>query len=505
MSDRDNNPAIQMVESDPLGSWKFVSSLIISGVTVMLCIKSGFPKFHAVLIFFPVFRIVKAITNNDCCKFFAGISALILFPILTGSENIIQNTIRNAVKIPGTGDKGYSVIAGIVLTVLFSVIMLISSLIGKVLPEIKLPKNVYKKVLVVIFSFGWIMAMVALYCGIAFCNGRFINLPGIINFLLPGILAAISISALKKMSRQVREAADLPAAGKRLVAAGDGGKSDSTGSEVGKLEDRPKTKLADVAGMDEVKKQIRLRLIEPVKNPELAEKYGLKTGGGVLLYGPPGTGKTFIARAVAGELDLPFYMITAADVFGKYVGESEKNIRELFINARKNPLSVVFIDELEVLFGKRTENIHETTQKVISVILQELDGVSQNKNPMLLMGATNTPWKVDEAFLRPGRFDILAFVDLPDLAARKQILKSAFKQGKLPMEEGLIDYIAENTKRYSGADLNGVVMKMRQDAYDSKAGIYSMDMAYQILLKTVPTSTGDLLKQIRQWEKERRA
>ena len=257
--------------------------------------------------------------------------------------------------------------------------------------------------------------------------------------------------------------------------------------------------------MDEVKKQIRLRLIEPVKNPELAEKYGLKTGGGVLLYGPPGTGKTFIARAVAGELDLPFYMITAADVFGKYVGESEKNIRDLFVNARKNPLSVVFIDELEVLFGKRTENIHETTQKVISVILQELDGVSQNKNPMLLMGATNTPWKVDEAFLRPGRFDILAFVDLPDLAARKQILKSAFKQGKLPMEEGLIDYIAENTKRYSGADLNGVVMKMRQDAYDSKAGIYSMDMAYQILLKTVPTSTGDLLKQIRQWEKERRA
>ena len=119
------------------------------------------------------------------------------------------------------------------------------------------------------------MAMTALYCGITFCNGRFINLPGSINFLLPGILAAISISALKKMSRQVRESADLPVTGKKLVAVVNGKRNDPSGSEVGKLEDRPNTKLADVAGMDEVKKQIRLRLIEPVKNPDLAEKYGL--------------------------------------------------------------------------------------------------------------------------------------------------------------------------------------------------------------------------------------
>lgn len=504
MSEPDNN-AVTQIESDPLGSWKFVSSIIIGGVTVMLCIKSGWTAFYAILVFFPVCRMVKAIINNDSSKFFAGISTLILFPVLTGSEGIIQNAVRNAVKIPGLNDNGYTVIARIVLTVLFFVIILISSLIGKTLPEIRLPKAAYKKILIVIFSLNWFMAMIALYCGIAFCNGRFINLPGIINFLLPGILAAISISALKKMIRNVNEFAGKNTAGKQMVPASTGSGSDTSAGETGKLEDRPKTKLADVAGMDEVKKQIRLRLIEPVKNPKLAEKYGLKTGGGVLLYGPPGTGKTFIARAVAGELDLPFYMITAADVFGKYVGESEKNIRELFANARKNPLSVVFIDELEVLFGKRTENIHETTQKVISVILQELDGVSQNKNPMLLLGATNTPWKVDEAFLRPGRFDILAFVDLPDIEARKQILKSAFKQGKLPLEEGLIDYIAENSKRYSGADLNGVVMKMRQDAYDSKAEMYSLDMAYEILLKTTPTSTGDLLRQIKQWERERKA
>ena len=146
MSEPDNN-AVTQIESDPLGSWKFVSSLIISGVTVMLCIKNGWEVFYAVLLFFPVRRMVKAIINNDSSKFFAGISTLILFPVLTGSEGIIQNAVRNAVNIPGTGDKGYAVIAGIVLTVLFSVIMLISSLIGKALPEIRLPKAVYKKTL----------------------------------------------------------------------------------------------------------------------------------------------------------------------------------------------------------------------------------------------------------------------------------------------------------------------------------------------------------------------
>ncbi|MBQ3122265.1 MAG: AAA family ATPase, partial [Bacteroidaceae bacterium] len=107
------------------------------------------------------------------------------------------------------------------------------------------------------------------------------------------------------------------------------------------------------------------------------------------LYGPPGTGKTFLARAVAGELNLPFYMITSADVFGRYVGDSEKNILRIFQEARKHKLSVIFIDEMETIFRKRTDDIHEVTQKVISVILQEMDGVVKHKNPILLLGATN--------------------------------------------------------------------------------------------------------------------
>ncbi len=184
------------------------------------------------------------------------------------------------------------------------------------------------------------------------------------------------------------------------------------GNESKKLNDcrveRPSVRLDDVAGMEDVKRQIRLRMIEPLQHPEEAKKHGLKIGGGILLYGPPGTGKTFIAKALAGELDLPFYTITAADIFGKYVGQSEKNIRTLFEETRKNPLSVVFIDELETIFRKRTGDIHETTQKVISVILQELDGVKDGKNPFLLLGVTNAPWMIDEAFMRTGRFDVKA-------------------------------------------------------------------------------------------------
>ena len=133
----------------------------------------------------------------------------------------------------------------------------------------------------------------------------------------------------------------------------------------------------------------------------------------MLLYGPPGTGKTYFAKAVAGELKVPFYAITAADIFSKYVGESEQNVRNIFQELRKNKLSVLFIDELESIFRSRADDIHETTRKIISVLLQELDGISSNNSGMLLIGATNAPHLIDEAFLRAGRFDVKIFVFLP--------------------------------------------------------------------------------------------
>jgi SpoVK/Ycf46/Vps4 family AAA+-type ATPase len=243
-------------------------------------------------------------------------------------------------------------------------------------------------------------------------------------------------------------------------------------------------------------------MIEPLQHAEEARKHGLKVGGGILLYGPPGTGKTFIAKAVAGELDLPFYTITAADIFGKYVGESENNIRTLFEEARKNPLSVVFIDELETIFRKRTGDIHETTQKVISVILQELDGVKDGKNPFLLLGATNAPWMIDEAFMRTGRFDVKAYVGLPDLPAREQIIRNAFKHVEYPVDEDAVMYLASATGKCSGADINGIVQSIRQTAFERHADRYTIELFRSCTQHIAPSVNEETLRNIEEWERQ---
>ena len=266
----------------------------------------------------------------------------------------------------------------------------------------------------------------------------------------------------------------------------------------------PDLTLADVAGMAQVKEEIFLRMIQPMKNPEEAKKYGIKAGGGVLLYGPPGTGKTYLAKAVAGELKIPFYAVTVADIFSKYVGESEKNIRGIFQELRKNKLSVLFIDELETIFRKRSDDIHEATRKTISILLQELDGISSNNTGILLIGATNTPQLIDEAFLRSGRFDEKIFVGLPDKDARKQILSSHFNDVKFPMEDGLLDDIAASTENFSGADLKGLTQKVKQRAFAIHAKSYTRELFQECLAQIRPASNAELMRQIREWEEKYR-
>jgi AAA+ superfamily predicted ATPase len=263
----------------------------------------------------------------------------------------------------------------------------------------------------------------------------------------------------------------------------------------------PNLKLSDVAGMTEVKDEITLRMILPLKNPSQAAKYGIKAGGGVLLYGPPGTGKTYFAKAVAGELKIPFYAITAADIFSKYVGESENNVKKIFESLRKHPMAVLFIDELESIFRKRSDDIHETTRKIISVLLQELDGISSDNTGLLLIGATNAPHLIDEAFLRTGRFDAKIFVGLPDKAARKQILEACFSDVKLPIEEGLLDLLAECAENFSGADLKGFAQKVKQRAFATQAKKYTRELFQECLSGIYPSSNKDLMHHIREWER----
>ena len=303
-------------------------------------------------------------------------------------------------------------------------------------------------------------------------------------------VASVSPSAAGDMLDRIREweAENLPA------------NSDNSGSVGVKLASRPDTTLADVAGMDDVKMQIRLRLIDPIRNRTLTDMYGIKPGGGVLLYGPPGTGKTMLARAVAGELGLPFYAVTAADVFGKYVGDSERNLRRIFRDARRNELSVVFMDELEAIVPKRGMEMNEVSRKVVSVLLQELDGIDQQKNPILLIGATNVPWMVDEAFLRPGRLDVRVCVGLPDRAARLQMFATGLGQCRIPCEDGLAERLADRSEGFSGADIKGVVECLRQLSYVRRAQVFTYGLADEALSSVRPSANGDLVRKIREWE-----
>ena len=223
----------------------------------------------------------------------------------------------------------------------------------------------------------------------------------------------------------------------------------------------------------------------------------------MLLYGPPGTGKTFIARAVAGELDLPFYTISSADVFSKYIGESERNIAKIFREIRKNDLAVVFIDELETLFPKRSADVHETTRKVIALLLQELDGLDKKKNPILLMGATNVPWMVDEAFLRPGRFDVCLYVGLPDVAARRKMVHLTLESGEVPYEVGIDEYIANRTEGFSGADIKGFLDMLRQFAFKNRLRFYKCETVDRLLGEFRPANSEEMIAKIRNWEANR--
>jgi transitional endoplasmic reticulum ATPase len=217
-----------------------------------------------------------------------------------------------------------------------------------------------------------------------------------------------------------------------------------------------KVTFADVGGLEDVKEQVRRRIILPFQKPSLFEKFKRRAGGGILLYGPPGCGKTLLARATAGECKATFLAVAISDVLDMYIGESERKLHALFEKARTSAPAVLFFDELEALAGKREYARESTGSKLVSHFLSEMDGFSQNNKGVLILGATNVPWAVDSAFRRPGRFDRVQFVPPPDREARASILGLHLK-GR-PMEAGIdAKKLAEKTPGYTGADLEHIV------------------------------------------------
>jgi len=467
------------------------ASILAAAVAACACLSFGMDWISAAILFLPIRGLVARLIANDGIGIVTNGSILLLYRLVMQLSSVAAaKLLVLAASHGGKVNEASTMVANAcvglaVIAAAYGVAGLIARLFG----SFSLPKFVHSVVVLVLEISSRVLLLAFGVAMIRYCDGRFVTIAPPLKMVISILLGAGVVFSIMRMFKR-----------------GPSPRSGNGATKQGSLRISAKqtTRLSDVIGMDDAKEQIRLRLLEPVRNPAKARRYGLSVGGGVMLYGPPGTGKTMLARAVAGELDLPFFAITSADVFGKYVGESERNMRSIFAEVHQHKLSVLFIDELETLFPSRAGDIHETTRKVISVILQELDGLDKTKNPILLLGATNVPWMVDEAFLRPGRFDIKIFVGLPDEQARCKMLETALSKGSIPFEKGLVEYMATRTENYSGADINGVVDRLRQLAYSSGAKFYGREIAEKAIAAVSPTASGEILEKIREWEAHRR-
>lgn len=274
--------------------------------------------------------------------------------------------------------------------------------------------------------------------------------------------------------------------------------------ETFQLTKRPKITFDDVAGLQEVKEKIKDLVITPFLHPEKARKWKVKTGGGVLLYGPPGTGKTYLAKAVAGELDADFFYVKASDIMSKWVGESEKRVAELFKRARESKRAVIFIDEIDALLPKRTGMQSSVMQRVVPQFLAEMDGIDSRNENILLMAATNVPWNIDPAALRPGRFDFKFYIPPPDFEARKKVFQLNLD---VPSEEIDFDLLAERTEGYSGADIKLICDEVKRMMFrreiEGRDELLRTEHVIDVISRIKPSIDERMLKKYEEFESRR--
>jgi SpoVK/Ycf46/Vps4 family AAA+-type ATPase len=215
--------------------------------------------------------------------------------------------------------------------------------------------------------------------------------------------------------------------------------------------ERSSVTLADVAGMQDVKDRINAAFLAPLRNPELRRLYGKSLRGGLLLYGPPGCGKTYLARAVAGELGAGFMSVGLSDVLDPYIGNSERNVHEVFQRARQAAPCVLFFDEIDSLGQRRSLTRNNAMRNTVNQMLTELDGIEGGNDGVFVLAATNQPWDVDPALRRPGRLDRTILVLPPDQAAREAIFRAQLQQR--PVESIDLARLAKASDGLSGADI----------------------------------------------------
>ena len=260
--------------------------------------------------------------------------------------------------------------------------------------------------------------------------------------------------------------------------------------------------FADVVGLEEVKRQIHRRIILPLQRPSLLRRFRKRVGGGVLMYGPPGCGKTLLARATAGECDALFINVAITEVLDMYLGESERKLTAIFERARSSKPTVVFFDELEALAARRNFSRNAELSQMVSTFLAQMDGFDQNNDGVLILAATNTPWAIDPAFRRPGRFDRSLFVPPPDRRARAAIL--ALHLSNRPTEENIgVEKLAQRTPGFSGADLLSLVETATDEAVEASleagADVPITDAMLHRALTEISPTTADWLSTARNY------
>jgi SpoVK/Ycf46/Vps4 family AAA+-type ATPase len=270
----------------------------------------------------------------------------------------------------------------------------------------------------------------------------------------------------------------------------------------GSVEERPAVTLADVGGLESVKRRLRAAFLAPLENPSLRRLYGKSLRGGLLLWGPPGCGKTFVARALAGELGARFVTIGLHEILGMYSGESERNLHEVFEQARRSAPTVLFLDEVDAL-GRRRSQVSDSSGRDLSAqLLSELDGVAAENEGVFVLAASNHPWDVDTALRRPGRLDRTLLVLPPDVEAREAILR--YHLNERPVEDDVdVAALARVTTRFSGADLAHLCETAAEHALEAclergaTRGLSAGD--FELALGEVRPSTGPWLQLARNY------
>lgn len=295
-----------------------------------------------------------------------------------------------------------------------------------------------------------------------------------------------------------------PPAARRAATTQDESQPAETSAEQWIVKTKPTVRFDDVAGLEDVKDEIRVKMIYPFAHPELAERFGVRGGGGVLLYGPPGTGKTLLARATAGELDATFFTVSAADLLSKWVGEAEQNIKKLFDAAAAEGRAVIFIDEIESLVPARRDEGSSVMQRVVPQILQGMEGFGgKGKSAIMFLGATNVPWQLDPAVLRPGRFDQKIYIPLPDLPARVRMLELYLKNR--PLSDAIaFEPLAAALEGYSGADIKylcdrAAMIPFLQSVAGDAASEITLPVIEQAIAETQPSVSPEAVTRFAAW------